>query len=84
MKIIPNSETIAPGLVKFSSACGEVLARAHARSGDAAVIDGYIGKGGRFDQAIGVFARAYADQTEQDHAQLATAIDGGTVPVERE
>ncbi len=84
MKIIPDSGTIAPGLVTFSSACGEVLARAHARSGDAAVIDGYVGKGARFDQAIGAFARAYADQTEQDHAQLDAAITRGAVPAERE
>ncbi len=82
MKIIPDSETIAPGLVRFSSACGEVLARSHARTGDPATIDGYIGKGSRFDEAVGAFARAYADQTEQDHAQLVDAIAHGRVSSE--
>jgi uncharacterized protein (DUF2252 family) len=82
MKIIPDSEQIAPGLVEFATACGEVLARAHARSGDAAAIAGYIGKGGRFDEAIGRFARRYADQTEVDHAALVAAIKRGDVPAE--
>jgi uncharacterized protein (DUF2252 family) len=82
MKIIPDSERIAPGLVEFATACGEVLARAHARTGDPAVIDGYIGKGARFDEAIGAYARAYADQTERDHAQLAAAISRGALPAE--
>ena len=82
MKIIPDSETIAPGLVRFSSACGEVLARSHARTGDPATIDGYIGKGSRFDEAVGAFAPAYADQTEQDHAQLVDAIAHGRVSSE--
>ena len=46
------------------------------------MIDGYIGKGAAFDEAIGAFARHYADQTEQDHAQLAVAIADGRVPSE--
>jgi hypothetical protein len=79
MKIIPDSETIAPGLARFSTACGEVLARSHARTGDPATIAGYIGKGGRFDDAMGAFARAYADRTERDHAQLVDAIARGEV-----
>jgi uncharacterized protein (DUF2252 family) len=82
MKVIPDSERIAPALVEFATACGEVLARSHARSGDPAVIAGYIGKGARFDEVIGQFARAYADQTERDHAQLVAAISRGAVPVE--
>jgi uncharacterized protein (DUF2252 family) len=82
MKIIPDSERIAPGLVEFATACGEVLARAHARTGDAAAIAGYIGKGGKFGEAIGSFARRYADQTEQDHAALVAAIDRGEIPAE--
>jgi uncharacterized protein (DUF2252 family) len=84
MKVIPDAERIAPGLVEFAAACGEVLARSHARTGDPVAIDGYIGKGGKFDEAIGAYARAYADQTEQDHAQLAAAISRGALPVERD
>ena len=70
MKIIPTTALIAPRLAEFATACGATLAKAHARTGDAAAIAGYIGKGGRFIAAIGEFATAYADQTERDHAQL--------------
>ena len=42
-------------------------------------IDSYIGKGPNFTAAIGRFARQYADQNEQDHAQLASAIAAGTI-----
>jgi uncharacterized protein (DUF2252 family) len=79
MKIIPTTELIAPRLVEFATACGETLARAHARTGDPVAIDGYIGKGVKFSASIGQFARLYADQNERDHAQLVSAIAKGTV-----
>ena len=79
MKIIPTTELIAPRLVEFATACGETLARAHARTGDPVAIDGYIGKGPKFAAAIRQFAHAYADQNERDHAQLVRAIDAGAV-----
>jgi uncharacterized protein (DUF2252 family) len=79
MKIIPTTELIAPVLVEFATACGETLARAHARTGDPVAIDGYIGKGPKFDAPIREFAQLYADQNERDHARLVHAIDGGTV-----
>jgi len=65
MKIIPSTDLIAPRLVEFATACGETLARAHARTGDPVAIDGYIGKGPKFTAAIGRFARLYADQTSE-------------------
>ncbi len=79
MKIIPTTELIAPRLVEFATACGETLARAHARTGDPVAIDGYIGKGVKFAASISQFARLYADQNERDHAQLVSAIANGTV-----
>ena len=79
MKIIPTTELIAPRLVEFATACGETLARAHARTGDPAAIDAYIGKGPKFAAAIGRFAGLYADQNERDHAQLVRAIAAGAV-----
>jgi hypothetical protein len=82
MKIIPDSERIAPGLVQFATACGEVLAKAHARTGDPLAIAAYIGKGAKFDDAIGSYARRYADQNEQDHAQLVDAVARGIVPAD--
>ena len=80
MKVIADVELIAPFLVHFAGRCGAVLARAHARTGDAAAIDGYIGKGRRFDRAMTAFADGYADQTEADHTQLSIAIESGAVP----
>jgi uncharacterized protein (DUF2252 family) len=79
MKIIPSTDLIAPRLVEFATACGETLARAHARTGDPAAIDSYIGKGRKFAAELGRFARAYADQNERDHAQLVKAIANGEV-----
>jgi hypothetical protein len=80
MKIIPRIELIGPRLTEFATACGGTLARAHARTGDPVAIDSYIGKGARFAQAIGEFARLYADQNERDHARFVRAIAGGAVP----
>ncbi len=79
MKIIPTTELIAPRLVEFATACGETLARAHARTGDPVAIHSYIGKSPNFTAAISRFARQYADQNERDHAQLVSAIAAGTV-----
>jgi uncharacterized protein (DUF2252 family) len=56
---------------------GRILARAHARSGDAAVLRGYMGKTDEFDQAIADYARAYAKQTERDYGQFANACKSG-------
>jgi uncharacterized protein (DUF2252 family) len=61
-------------LVSYAEVSGEILAKAHARTGDPAAIAGYCGRGDRLDQAILRFANAYADQTERDHARLLEAI----------
>jgi uncharacterized protein (DUF2252 family) len=79
MKIIPTTELIAPVLTEFATACGEALARAHARTGDPMVISSYLGTGAKFTAAIGQFAQHYADQNERDHAQLVRAIAAGEV-----
>jgi uncharacterized protein (DUF2252 family) len=79
MKIIPKTDLIAPRLAEFATACGETMARAHARTGDPMAIDAYIGKGAKFAAAIGRFARSYADQNSRDHAQLVSAIAAGAV-----
>ncbi|MGH3208723.1 MAG: DUF2252 domain-containing protein [Trebonia sp.] len=79
MKIIPSTELIAPRLAEFATACGGALARAHARTGDPMAIASYIGKGPLFTEAIGEFARRYADQNDRDHTQLVDAIAAGKV-----
>ena len=61
------------GLVEYGMLCGWALALAHAKSGDAAMIAGYVGKSEALDDALTGFAFAYADQTERDHAALEKA-----------
>jgi len=71
------------GLTLWGRGCGWTLARAHARSsGAAAEISGYLGSSDSFDEAIGDFAEAYADQTEQDHAALVAAAESGRIRAE--
>jgi uncharacterized protein (DUF2252 family) len=62
-----------PGLIDYAEMCGELLARGHARSGDACLIAGYLGTGEKFGVALVKFARAYADQTEKDWEELKKA-----------
>jgi uncharacterized protein (DUF2252 family) len=57
----------------YANLCGRTLARAHARSGDPALLAGYMGKSSVFDDALGAFAMAYAAQTNHDHACLRSA-----------
>jgi uncharacterized protein (DUF2252 family) len=83
MKIKPVVESYnASRLSGYAHALGWTLARAHARSGDAAMISGYMGKSGVFDLAIEKFAVSYADQTERDHAALANAVRSGRIEAE--
>jgi uncharacterized protein (DUF2252 family) len=61
--------------------CGWALARAHAKAGDAAVITGYLGPSDQFDEALGEFGIAYADQVEQDFESLQNAAKSGRILV---
>jgi hypothetical protein len=63
-----------PTLSLYARACGETLARAHARSGDPVAISSYLGKKDRFDQSITDFGMRYADQNEQDFQAFCEAI----------
>jgi uncharacterized protein (DUF2252 family) len=60
-------------LLDYARLCGQTLARSHARSGEPAVIAGYMGKSGVFDDALASFAMAYSDLTASDHAALVSA-----------
>ncbi len=66
---------------EYAGICGRTLARAHARSGDAAAISGYLGTRDKFDRALVTFATAYADQTERDHAALVKAVRAGRIEI---
>jgi uncharacterized protein (DUF2252 family) len=61
------------GLTEYAEVCGELLARGHARSGDANILLGYLGNSDKFGYAIAAFASAYADQTEADWQLLVRA-----------
>jgi uncharacterized protein (DUF2252 family) len=71
-------------LSRYAEICGWTLARAHARSGDASMIYGYIGKSDTFDRAIGTFAQLYSDQTERDCELFLDAIESGEIKAEKE
>jgi uncharacterized protein (DUF2252 family) len=60
-------------LEAYANLCGRTLARAHARSGDPALLAGYMGKSEVLDDALASFAMAYAALTKHDHAQLKAA-----------
>jgi uncharacterized protein (DUF2252 family) len=64
-------------LARYARFCGLVLARAHARSGDAAMISGYLGEDDAFDRAIAAFAMAYAERNRSDHSRLTGAVRDG-------
>jgi uncharacterized protein (DUF2252 family) len=79
-KIKPVIEIMKPiNLKNYAGLCGRVLARAHARSGDPAVLTGYMGKSTAFEDALADFSVAYADQNEKDHAALVKAVREGRV-----
>jgi hypothetical protein len=61
-------------LTAYARMCGTSLARAHARSGDSIAIQGYVGKGRAFDDAMVAFSRRYADQNDQDYAAFRSAV----------
>jgi uncharacterized protein (DUF2252 family) len=67
------------GMELYADVCGWALARAHARSGNPALIAGYLGPSESFDEAMATFAVRYADQAERDHAGFVAAIRAGKV-----
>ncbi len=78
MKMKPLVELFAPRVMRhYARVCGWILARSHARSGEPAIITGYMGKSDKFDQAIADFSTAYADQSERDHKTLTKAVRAG-------
>jgi hypothetical protein len=79
-KIKPVVEIMKEANLKgYARLCGRALARAHARSGDATVLTGYMGKSTAFEDAFADFSVAYADQNERDHAALVNAVRSGRI-----
>jgi hypothetical protein len=80
VKIKPVVEIMKPiNLNQYAKACGWALARAHARSGDAVMLSAYMGRSHAFEDALGAFAVAYADQNERDYGKMIAAIRAGRI-----
>lgn len=69
-------------MMQYAKLCAWTLARAHARSGQPAMISGYLGRSDKFDQAVADFSIAYADQSERDHKVLLKAVRDGRLEVQ--
>jgi uncharacterized protein (DUF2252 family) len=80
MKVSVALNNDVPALTRYGEFCGIALARAHANTGSAGAIAGYLGTNDKADQAFAKFGVAYADQTEHDHRRLVEAIDDGRIP----
>jgi uncharacterized protein (DUF2252 family) len=66
-------ECTREGFQEHCELCGWALALAHAKSGDAAMIAGYVGKSDELDDALTNFALAYSQQNDRDYAELKKA-----------
>jgi uncharacterized protein (DUF2252 family) len=77
---IPLDAIDAAALADYAGIVGHLLAKGHARTSGASMIAGYAGGSDKLDRAMVRFARAYADQTETDHAELVKAVRRGAVP----
>jgi uncharacterized protein (DUF2252 family) len=76
-------EAMTPSVMMgYAKLCGWTLAKAHARSGDAIAIAGYLGSGDVFDRALASFAEAYADQNERDYDAIRHAVESGRIVAE--
>jgi uncharacterized protein (DUF2252 family) len=80
MKASVNLDNLAiKGFTDYARCCGWAIARAHAKTGSAAGIAGYLGSGVAFERALRRFAIAYANQTEEDYAVLVKAVRAGRI-----
>ena len=66
-------------LKRYANYCGQALARSHAKSGNAALISGYLGKSDVFDEAVSMFAMEYAEQNKRDYEELVRAAKTGRI-----
>jgi uncharacterized protein (DUF2252 family) len=80
IEFIPG-KTVVENIPDYSRLCGWALALAHAKSGDAAMISGYVGNSDELDEAMIRFAFAYAKQNEKDYKALVKAAKSGRIKV---
>lgn len=80
MKVSFSVQDITPTRLKrYAVYCGQALARSHAKSGNAALISGYLGKSDVFDEAVSLFAMEYAEQNKRDYEELVQAAKTGKI-----
>jgi uncharacterized protein (DUF2252 family) len=80
MKMSVIIEALDTGMLRqYGRVCAHALARAHARSGDAPMIAGYMGSGQTFDDAITEFATDYSSQNRRDYREFIQAIREGRI-----
>jgi hypothetical protein len=86
-KKLKGGAVFDPEKVKLSNVpeycrlCGWALALAHAKSGDAAMLAGYVGNSDELDEAMIRFAFSYAEQNEKDYDALVKAARSGRIQV---
>jgi uncharacterized protein (DUF2252 family) len=68
-------------LAAYARACAWTLARAHARSGRAGEISGYMGNNSNFETAIATFGLSYRDRNLDDYQALQRAAHDGRIVV---
>ncbi len=84
-QLADHKASIEPGdlrgasLVDYALVCGEIFAKAHARTGDGAVLHGYAADASKLDAAIAQFALLYADQATHDYEIFMKAIKAGQI-----
>ncbi|MBK7990889.1 MAG: DUF2252 domain-containing protein [Comamonadaceae bacterium] len=86
MKVSAEVETFNANLLtRYGALCGQVLARAHAKSGGYTVqVSAYLGKGGAFTEALVAYAKGYANQVERDYSAFREACRAGRVTAQTE
>jgi len=84
-KIKPVVSAMRPkNLHNYAKLCGQALAQAHSRSGDAVILSAYMGVGESFADAFAAFAVTYTDQNEKDYKAILNAEREGLIEVQRE
>ena len=74
---IDPEELSGKRLIEYSRVCAELLAKGHARSGDAVMLAAYLGRSNRAVDALQRFALDYADQVEADYNSFGKAVKKG-------
>jgi len=76
---IDPAELKGDTLLEYATVCGSILAKTHARTGNAAALYGYCGDTAKLDKALTKFAITYADQATTDHEAFLKAIKSGQI-----